>query len=225
MIKIILFDWDDVITLGSKEGYFACYDSTLQTLGITLDKKEQYKRILDTWGKTYRDALEALLKEQPQLIDTACKIYEQELFSDTYIHELYLLDGMVEALILLSKKYKLAIASGIHPDLLKNKVIPKLHIPNVFSEMIFSYDIPDPAMRKPHPYTALEIMKRLSTTPEETIMVGDAPNDIEMAQRAGCIPVAVLTGHLNTEQAKELGVKFIIPDIRSLPDLLVHDLK
>jgi len=25
MIKSIIFDWDDVITLGSKVGYFKCY--------------------------------------------------------------------------------------------------------------------------------------------------------------------------------------------------------
>ncbi len=221
MIKAILFDWDDVITLGSTKGYYVCYENTLKRLGIkALDQKEFYARLDKVWGQTYKEGLAALLQERPELVEEACAIYKEELFGDTYMHELYVLDGTTETLIELSKKYKLAIASGVHPDILKNTIMPGFNIPQVFSEMIFSYEISDPSMRKPHPYTAYELMKRLGVSPQETVVVGDAANDVLMAQRAHCIPVTVLTGHLNTERAQALGVKYIIPDVRALPEFL-----
>jgi len=45
MTKLIIFDWDDVIILGAKKGYYNCYKNTLKELGIVLDEKEIDKRI------------------------------------------------------------------------------------------------------------------------------------------------------------------------------------
>ena len=50
--------------------------------------------------------------------------------------------------------------------------------------------------------------------------VGDAENDVLMAKGADVTPIVVLTGHLTKEQAENLGVKFIIPDITRLEDVL-----
>ena len=55
---------------------------------------------------------------------------------------------------------------------------------------------------------------------QNAIMVGDAANDVLMAQNADILPVVVLTGHLNEEQAKELKVKHIINDVTDLPKVL-----
>ncbi|MBI2990145.1 MAG: HAD family hydrolase [Candidatus Magasanikbacteria bacterium] len=222
MITTIIFDWDDVITLGSKEGYFACYHKALEGVGVVLPPGEEQKRILAKWGETHRDELGELLREQPQLLDRASEIYEKELFGDTYVDELFILDGTAEVLKTLSLSYKLGVATGIHPGMLYKRVIPRFHIPDVFSEVLSSYDIPDPSKRKPDPYTALALMRRLGSKPEETVVVGDAKNDVLMAERSGCVPVVVLTGHLNKKQAEELGVRYIIPDLRSMPDILSY---
>lgn len=64
-IKLIIFDWDDVFTTGSKQGYFACYHETLAELGITLHPDEEKKRILAKWGQPHREELKALLIEHP----------------------------------------------------------------------------------------------------------------------------------------------------------------
>lgn len=34
MKKLIIFDWDDVIILGAKKGYYRCYEETLNELGV-----------------------------------------------------------------------------------------------------------------------------------------------------------------------------------------------
>jgi len=72
MTKLIIFDWDDVIILGAKKGYYNCYKNTLIELGIVLGEKEIDKRIQDTWGNTDREILTELLKEKI-MQDLFCK--------------------------------------------------------------------------------------------------------------------------------------------------------
>ena len=71
MIKLIMFDWDDVIILGSKKGYYNCYRETLSELGVTLDEKEMDIRIKRKWGQPFREELRSLLQENISLLDEA----------------------------------------------------------------------------------------------------------------------------------------------------------
>ena len=117
------------------------------------------------------------------------------------------------------KKYILAVATGSHPKMLKEKMIPKFHVPDVFSRIITSFDIPVDKT-KPNPYILERIMKKENVYPNECVYVGDAENDVLMAQNAGIDPIVVLTGHLNKERAEALGVKNIFPDITHLKEIL-----
>lgn len=47
---------------------------------------------------------------------------------------------------------------------------------------------------KPHPAPVLEAIKRLGADPKTTLMIGDAPFDIESGKRAGCSTAYVLWG-------------------------------
>jgi len=139
---------------------------------------------------------------------------------DTFVNCLEFINGGNKLIEQLSTKYKLAIASGINPRLLQEKIFSKFGVKNLFSEILTVYDIDDPSHAKPHPYLLLEIMRRLDVKPEETIMVGDARGDVQMAQNAGVIPIVVLTGHLNKTEAESLGVKYIIKDVNELDSAL-----
>lgn len=79
MTKLIIFDWDDVITIGSKYGYFACYSETIKNLGVIIDTEELKKRILSKWGRTHRETLIEVLREHPNLLDTAAE-YTKSIF-------------------------------------------------------------------------------------------------------------------------------------------------
>src|SRR5581483_2684561 len=206
MIKLIIFDWDDVFTKGATEGYFACYHAAMEYVGIHLQPEEEQKRVKAKWGATIPEEFAELLKEHPELIDKAVKKFGEVMVGNTFVDHLTLVEGSPELVERLSKKYKLAIASGVNPQVLKEKIFPKFSIPNVFSEIITVYDLDDPTHAKPHPYMPQEIMRKLNISPKETILVGDAPGDMKMAQSAGVTPVAVLTGHMNKEQAESLGI-------------------
>ncbi len=218
MIKLIVFDWDDVVTLGSKEGYYACYRETLKELGIVFPEDELHRRIQRRWGQPFREELTELLFEKPKLIDQASELFEQKFWGDIFVRELREVSGANELLTYLHGKYTLAVATGNHPDMLKKKIFPKFNIPNVFAQIITSFDVP-PEKTKPHPYMLEHIMNKQCVTPDETIYIGDAENDARMAQSAKVEPIIVLTGHLNKQQAESLGVKRILFDITALREL------
>jgi phosphoglycolate phosphatase len=220
MIKLIIFDWDDVFTQGSITGYYKCYHEALRGVGISLSPEEEDRRIKAKWGAGHKTQLEELLKESPELVPKAVSIYRENLFGDTFVDCLTIIPGSQKFLRDLAKRYKLAIATGAHPKILRDRLIPKFNIPAVFIEIVTIYDLDDPAHGKPHPFIVNKIMKTAGVTPAETVLVGDAASDIQMARNAGVEPIAVLTGHLNRKQAEDLGIKHIIENVTLLePEL------
>lgn len=220
MIKLIIFDWDDVLTLGSKEGYFACYHKAINSVGIYLSPEEEYRRILSKWGKHYREEMKALLIEHPRLIEKACKVWEKEFWGSTFANSLRILDGTNKLLLRLKEKYLLAIATGNERKMIKEKIMPYFKIPDVFSELISSCDIENQKKTKPHPYMLEVIMTKLKVSPEETILVGDAIGDVIMAKNAKVTPIVVLTGQLSKLKAQELGVKYIVNNVTEIEQIL-----
>ncbi len=220
MVKLIIFDWDDVFTQGSTDGYYKCYHEAVIGVGVHLEPEIEKQRIAAKWGADHREEIAELLKEHPELVDKACELYEHHLFGDTFVDCLSVLPGSQELLTRLSKNYTLAVASGVHPKLLKERIMGKFSIPEVFSEIITAYDLDDPLKAKPHPFIPQEIMKRQNIKPSETIMVGDAKNDVLTARNAGIQPIVVLTGHLSRLEAEELAVSDIIDNVTQLESVL-----
>jgi len=219
--KLIVFDWDDVITLGSKEGYFACYREALgDRIGNTISWEDARRDILATWGSTARDAISAILKDYPQDIEEVLALYQERILGDTFSSRLSVVPGLQKFLLELSKEYTLCVTTGMHPQTLHEDVMPRFGIPKVFKDIISGYDIEDPKLRKPNPYSVNLFMEKHGALPEETIVVGDAENDVKMARAAKVEPVVVLTGHLTREAAEGLGVSYVIPDVTQLMSVL-----
>ncbi|MBU4245982.1 MAG: HAD hydrolase-like protein, partial [Nanoarchaeota archaeon] len=152
MIKAIIFDWDDVIVAGSTKGYINCYHETLSRLGVFLEAEEEKRRIFENWGKAPKAELSGLLKEHPGKLDEAYRLYDGILLnSDTFVNCVKPINGVNILLENLAKKYALAIATGIHPVLLK-KIMDKFNTPKVFSKIISAYDIEE-KNQKPSPYS------------------------------------------------------------------------
>lgn len=220
MIRLLIFDWDDVITVGAKEGYYDCYRKTLNELGIYLEEEELIKRIQKNWGKPYREELKGMLPEYPELINKACELYHEHKYGQTFLQKIKIVEGVGELLIKLSKKYRLAIATGNEPIMIK-KIMEMFHIPQVFCQTVTVYDKEVPAGKgKPDPFILELIMKKQDVQPHETILIGDAVNDMRMARNAKVEPIAVLSGHLHEAEAIDLGVKYIIKDVTHIEDVL-----
>lgn len=219
-IELVIFDWDDVFTLGSTDGYKKCYHEAVVGVDIDLTPEEEMRRIQAKWGASHVEGLAELTKEHPELLSKAIEIYEDNFFGNTFVDCLNVVPGSAELLENLASTYKIALATGAHPKVLREQVFPKFNIPDVFSQIITAYDLEDPTHAKPHPYIGRTIMQTLDVEPARTVMVGDAKNDVLMSNAIGVTPIVVLTGHLNREQAQELGVEHIIPNVTHLPQVL-----
>lgn len=223
MIKLIIFDWDDVFTKDSIKGYYACYHEALKAVGVKLDPAEEDKLIKDKWGAGHKAQLKYILEHvgKPELLEKANKAYEDHFYANTFTDHVGQTPGAVEFLKDIAKRYKVAIATGGHPDILKKRLFPKFGISeDIFVKIMTIYDLDDMAHAKPHPFMPENIMEIAGVKPEETVLVGDAASDMQMAWNAGIEPIAVLTGHLTREEAEKLGVKHIIQDVTLLEDEL-----
>lgn len=219
MVKLIIFDFDGVIITGSNEGYFKCYHKALEAVDINLDPVEERRRILEIWGKGYVFQLEYLLKEHPELLPRAIKVYESCYYSPTFSENIRLIKGADISLRQLAKKYRLAIAAGMMRKTL-DTFLKKFKIAKVFQKIMTSDEIVNPKHKKPASYMLNQIISNFSIDKNEVVYVGDAEGDVKMARNAGIIPIVVLTGHLTRKEAENLKIKHIISDITHLQEVL-----
>lgn len=215
MIKLIIFDFDGVIIEGSNEGYFRCYHKALEDVGIILEPDEERKRILAKWGTGYKAQLAYLLREYENLIPAAIKAYEHYYYdTNLFIQDIKLIPGAKDALERLSQSYKLAIATGMMRKTL-DKFLDKFTL-NMFDLVSSIDEVKKEKDRKPSPFMLNKTMQAFRLTPNETVYVGDADSDVKMAKNANVVPIVVLTGHLNREEAEKLSVEHIIDNIALL---------
>ena len=220
MLKLIVLDWDDTIVRDSSDAYYHCYATAIEQNGIVKDFETVKEQVKKLWGRPHEVVIESIIgSEQPQLKDVISS-YEQLLFTDSFSGTLSLIDGAKDALQLLKEKYILAIATGMNAVPLKERLIPQFGMEGMFSAIISSSQLPDPARGKPYPDMLLKLLKDFNVQPSEAIMVGDATTDVFMAQAAGVLPVLVLTGQLSAEEASSLGLQYILPTIAELPELV-----
>lgn len=221
MIKLIIFDFDGVIISGSNDVYLSCYHKALESVGIVLDPKEEKERIMEKWGKGYKIQLEYLLKEHPYLIKSAINSYKKCYDSLFFTDNIKIIEGALDSLKKLSKKYKLAIASGMKRKSLEH-YLAKFNLTDYFEHVISSEDIKNPEDKKPAPFMLNFLLKKFGIDKKCAVYVGDGTSDIKMARTAEIEPIIVLTGHLSKKEAKELGVEKIIPDINYLEKVLIE---
>lgn len=219
MIRLIIFDWDGTIAIGAAEGYLNCYREMFNRLNLDFKQYEAKTRELIAIGPTHVQELAVLFKEKPGLIDKARKIYEAELVSDSLLKYVRIIPGTGALLARLKAKYILAVTTGTMRAVVE-AVLKKFNLPNVFGQILTHHDLPDIKLAKPNAYMAEQILSRQNIRPEEAIVVGDGSWDVGMAVNAGITPVVVLTGYLTETKAKELGAKFVIPDVTHLEGVL-----
>lgn len=171
-------------------------------------------------GNSVLEEFKELLKDHPHRVSEAAAYYEALLQGDTYLKALYIIPGVCEMLAALSKEYILCVVSGASRRLIEKRIMPKFNIPRVFSGILSSGDFNDPTKQKPHPHMITMLLAEHNILPSEAICVGDATADVQMSRAAGVTPVVVLTGHLTKEEARMLGVTYILPEVTHLGEIL-----
>lgn len=219
MINLVILDWDDTVLLGSKKAILKCYDTALRSVHIQLPAQKIANIERENAGKGVAVTLKLLLQEHPEKFADALQAMEAIYHGDFFVKNTTVLPQTPKLLQQLASNYDLAITTGENRKVLES-TMREFSIPLVFKEIICSEEIIDLQKRKPHPYSIEQLLKKTKYAAAQTVMVGDSENDIVMGKSAGTKTIAVLTGHLTIQTAKELGADIIIDDIRMLESAL-----
>jgi phosphoglycolate phosphatase len=172
-----IFDWDGTL-LDSYEADARAYVKMFGALEIPWSAEilqrhyspnwyHVYKAVSlprKKWGEADRLWMEAYARESPQLVP-----------------------GARRALRMAARRHVLAmVSSGTG-----SRVRRQMKAQGVASHFRVCVCGEDAAKRKPHPAPLLLALSRLGLRPAECVYIGDAPEDVEMARRAGVFSVAV----------------------------------
>jgi HAD superfamily hydrolase (TIGR01509 family) len=78
----------------------------------------------------------------------------------------------------------------------------------------------DTLRKKPHPDPLRLAMRQMHLDPSACVYVGDAPQDVEMARRAGVRAIGVLGPFPTERRLRAARPEFLIGSIEELPDVL-----
>ncbi len=205
-IECVIFDWDGTL-LDSFEADAQAYFSMFDALGMKWSREELLRHYSPNWHRVYRAA--RLPRARWDEADRLWRRFYRK-------HRPELQRGALRVLRALEKRYTLALVSSgsgarVRRQLREHKVAP------MFRTKVCSEDAP---RRKPHPAPLRIALAKLRIAPDVCVYVGDAPEDIEMAHRAGVRAIGVLGGSPVPDRLRAASPDATIETIRELPMLL-----
>jgi len=209
-VNLIVFDLDGTL-IDSREDLARSANYALNSLGL----KELPVDTLSTFiGDGIYKLMERALEWQHKLgraytgsIEEAVEIFRGH-YAEHLVDRTRLYPGVLETLNHFRGKKK-AVVTNKPFDFAVN-ILTGLGVAGHF-DIVMGGD--STTNRKPHPEPLEKVMTKLDVQSETAVIVGDSPQDIEMAKRAGLLSIAVTYG---------LGVKEDL--IKAEPDLFIENL-
>jgi phosphoglycolate phosphatase len=103
------------------------------------------------------------------------------------------------------------------PRAVTDAVLAALGIRTRFRAVVAGGDLPE---KKPAPGPALLLAKQLHASPETVVMVGDGPQDVECARRAGMRAVGVDAGFGSRERLLAARPDVLLRSLSELPEVV-----
>jgi phosphoglycolate phosphatase len=206
MVRAVVFDWDGTL-LDSYHADAAAYQSMFRSLGIEWGLAELEKHYSPNWHRVYRAAG----------IPRGRWTEADRLWRKAYAHlKPALLPGTRRVLRQLARTYVLGLVTSGNRTRVRGQ-LRKFGFAEVFRVAVFAEDA---RLRKPHPAPLRVALARLRIKPGECIYVGDSPEDMEMAQRAGVKSVAVFGPFPNHQRLRKSNADALLESLDQLPATL-----
>lgn len=203
---MILFDWDGTL-LDSFAADCAAYASLFSSLGIPWSERQFARHYSPNWHRIYRAV--GIPPRKWRMADRLwMRAYEGQNPSLVPYAQLTVrrLHGSFQLGV---------VSSGSRWRV--GKQVRGLGLERFFDVCVCGDDIPE---RKPHPAPLELALKRLGVKPSETVYVGDAPEDIEMARRARVRAIGVLGPFPTAKRLRAASPEVILRSVRDLPRYL-----
>jgi HAD superfamily hydrolase (TIGR01509 family) len=204
--RIVLLDWDGTL-LNSYDADKRSYLAMFRALEVGWGVAELQRNYSPDWYHVYRAAG----------IPRTKWLRANRLWRAAYRAERpRLLPGARSVLRALRSAFTLAVVTSGSRDRVR-KQIRDFGFTDDFSACVYSEDT---LRKKPYPDPLQLALKRLRATPEECVYVGDAPQDVEMARRAGVRVIGVLGPFPTADSIRATKPDLLLGSIRELPEHL-----
>ncbi|PKB81686.1 MAG: hypothetical protein BZY88_06055 [SAR202 cluster bacterium Io17-Chloro-G9] len=210
LMRAIIFDWD--LTLwNSWDLHLWLMNRTADALGLPRPDPHDVAR---TFPRPFPQILAAFFGGDQQHVMDVYQGYYQS--SASAMGRLY--PGIPELLQgLKDRGYRLAVFSD------KEDVLGRLELGNsgVGEFMDYVLFLVDGRPRKPDPEGLNQVIAGMGVAPEDALYVGDGPQDVECAHRAGAQSGAALWGSLDRERVLEPGPNYRWDRVEGVLDAFV----
>jgi HAD superfamily hydrolase (TIGR01549 family) len=207
-LRAVLFDWDGTL-LDSIKADTNAYLQMFQALGVPWNPKKLEQHYSPDWHTVYR-AANLPLESWAEADRLWRRFYraERPLLHTGARHVVQTLAGRF-SLGLVSSGSSWRVRSQIHA----------FGLEQFFAVSVFGDRVPH---RKPHPMQLLLAIHQLGIEPGSCVYIGDAPEDVKMARRAGVVVVGVLQHSPVPDRLRASRPNVMIKTIRALPELFCN---
>jgi len=205
-IEGVLFDWDGTL-INSYDADTSAYLAMFKEMGIAWGLEELEKNYSPNWYEVYRAA--RLPRKRWQDADRAWRAHYAK-------HRPKLIAGARRVLARLGDDHHLGLVTSGDRD----RVIRQLREFRLTTLFVARVCSGDTLRKKPHPEPLRLALRQMELDPAACVYVGDAPQDVEMARRAGVRAIGVLGPFPTEKRLRAARPEFLIGSIEELPDVL-----
>ena len=209
-IKLVIFDFDGTIA-DTRKPIIVAKQETMKKMGLRIASDEECASTIGLSSKI------AFQKSYPELSDEQldlCVSTYRELFEEKrLIMPPVLFPNIKEILEFLTEKGVVCTVATSRNGKSCREFLEQLGIAQYFSYVLCAEDT---ELLKPNPEPVLKTLKDLSYRPEDTLVVGDMPMDIEMGRKAGVYTCGVTYGNSTKDNLIAAGADFTVDDIGEL---------
>jgi len=205
-VEGVLFDWDGTL-INSYHADTSAYLAMFKEMGIAWGLEELEKNYSPNWYQVYRAA--RLPRKCWADADRRWRAHYSE-------HRPKLIAGARRILARLGNAHRLGLVTSGDRD----RVIRQLRefrLTTLFAARVCSGDT---LRKKPHPEPLRLALRQMKLHPSACVYVGDAPQDVEMARRAGVRAIGVLGPFPTEKRLRAARPEFLIGSLQELPDVL-----
>jgi len=205
-IEGVLFDWDGTL-INSYRADTSAYLAMFKEMDISWGIEELEKNYSPNWYEVYRAA--GLPRRRWADADRTWRAHYAK-------HRPKLIAGARRVLASLGGAHPLGLVTSGDRDRVTRQ-LREFRLITLFAARVCSGDT---LRKKPHPDPLRLAMRQMHLDPSACVYVGDAPQDVEMARRAGVRAIGVLGPFPTERRLRAARPEFLIGSIEELPDVL-----
>ena len=207
-LRAVLFDWDGTL-LDSYRADASAYLQMFQVMGIPWGLAELKRHYSPDWYRVYRAA-----KMPPQQWAEADRLWRH-----FYKTERPVLQRNARSILeRLARNYRLGLVTSGSNGRVQGQ-LRAFGLERLFPVQVFGDQTP---RKKPHPAPIQIAIKRLGLDPAACVYIGDAPEDVEMARRAGVAAVGIIGQSPVPQRLRESRPEALVANLTALPRLLAR---